>query len=105
MKYNWEHGENAYQEYYDVYVGKDYLIVFRLLQDEHNTWTGCYVKDGSPYTLLDKTKNDCVRKRDGLPKNCDHSKLREFFLLTGTPEYLMKKTEYCYERGIVEVKE
>lgn len=105
MKYKWEHGENAYQEYYDVYVGKDYLLVFRLLQDEKHTWTGCYVKDGVPYTLMNKTKNDCIRKRDGLSKNCKPSELREMFLLTGTPEYMMKKMEYCYQHGIYEVKE
>ena len=33
LKYNWEHGENKYQEYYDVYVGKEYLCV------DMNKWT------------------------------------------------------------------
>ncbi len=33
LKYNWEHGENKYQEYYDVYVGKEYLCVYM------NKWT------------------------------------------------------------------
>ena len=105
MKYNWEHGENAFQEFYDTYNGKDYLLVFRLFQDKVNNWIGSYTKDGEPHTLMNKTKNDCVRKRDHLPKNSHQSELRDVFILTGSPDYLMKKVEYCYERGIFEVEE
>lgn len=28
MKYEWNHGKNQYQEYYDVVIGKDYLCVY-----------------------------------------------------------------------------
>lgn len=28
MKYKWKYGENDYQKYYDVTIGKDYLCVF-----------------------------------------------------------------------------
>ena len=41
MKYEWKYGENDYQKYYDVTVGKDYLCVFANKWTP-NTWLGSY---------------------------------------------------------------
>ena len=63
LKYDWKYGENGHQKYYDVTVGKDYLCVFANNWNP-NTWLGSY----NSVCIHNKTKNDRVRKKYGLPK-------------------------------------
>jgi len=58
-------------------------------------------------TLIhDKTKNDRVRKRYGLPKGCHPLDLKEDYILcSNNPEYMMKKVEYCYTHNLMEISE
>ena len=65
MKYKWKYGENNNQKYYDVTVGKDYLCVFANKWNP-NTWLGMY----NSICIHNKTKNDRVRKKQGLAKSC-----------------------------------
>lgn len=96
---NWQHGENEFQEYYDVYVGKDYLCVFR------NKWESCWMAMVKDQMIHNKTMNDRQRKRQGLPKGAPIHLLKSDWMLTGTPEYLMKKAEYCYRHKQNEISE
>ena len=94
----WKYGENKYQHYYEAQVGNDYLCVF-CCEWSPDCWTGMV----NNYMIHNKTKNDRQRKKQGLPKTAPISELCSDWLLTGSPEYLMKKVEYCYKHGIIEV--
>lgn len=98
-KIEWEHGENAYQEYYDAYVNGDYLLVFQ------NKWQpGVWMGMQRDRTIHDKTANDLQRRRQGLPKGCDVSELHlDTILCARSPEIMMKKVEHCYRRNKIEV--
>lgn len=96
---NWTHGENECQEYYDVYVGKDYLCVFR------NKWESFWMVMVRDRMIHNKTVNDRQRKKQGLPKEAPLHLLKRDCILTGEPEYLMKKAEYCYRHGKQEISE
>ena len=101
MKYELKYGENDNQKYYDVTVGKDYLCVFANKWNP-NTWLGSY----NSICIHNKTKNDRVRKKQGLAKSCHPSELREDFMLcSANPEYMMKKVEYCYKHGLMEISQ
>lgn len=51
-------------------------------------------------------KNDRVRKKQGLGKGCHPSELRQDFMLcSNDPEYMMKKVEYCYNHGLMEIRQ
>lgn len=100
-KYKWRQGTNDYQKYYDVYEGDDYLCVFANNSDP-GIWYGCY----NNTMILNKTKNDRIRKRDGVPKECSPYELRTLFVLTSAdPEYMMKKVESCYARKCMEISQ
>ena len=101
MKYQWKYGENDTQKYYDVLIGNDYLCVFA------NKWNPCtwmgLVKDK---IIHNKTKNDRQRIKQGLVKGCDLSLLKsDYILCNESPEYMMKKVEWCYHHGIIEISE
>lgn len=99
MKYEWKHGKNDYQEYYDVTINGDYLCVFAN-KENPNTWLAM-VKDRM---IHDKTANDRQRKRQGLQKGCHFSLLKRDVILTNSsPEYMMKKAEWCYIHGLEEI--
>lgn len=99
MKYEWKHGTNDCQEYYDVTIGKDYLCVFAN-KWQPNIWIAM-VKDR---IIHDKTANDRQRKKQGLSKGCDFSLLRsDTILCSDNPEYMMKKAEWCYTHGLEEI--
>lgn len=50
--------------------------------------------------------NDRVRKKQGLGKGCHPSELRQDFMLcSNDPEYMMKKVEYCYNHGLMEIRQ
>lgn len=101
MKYEWRYGENDNQKYYDVMVGKDYLCVYANKWNP-NTWLGSY----NSICIHNKTKNDRVRKKQGLAKGCHPPELREDFMLcSDNPEYMMKKVEYCYVHGLMEISQ
>ena len=101
LKYDWKYGENGHQKYYDVTIGKDYLCVFANDWNP-NTWMGSY----NSVCIHNKTKNDRVRKKYGLPKGCHPSELREDFILCSSdPEYMMKKVEWCYAHNLMEISQ
>lgn len=95
----WRKGENDSQEYYDTYVGKDYLCVFR------NKWESFWMAMVRDRMIHNKTVNDRQRKKQGLPKDAPLHLLQRDCILTGTPEYLMKKAEYCYRHNQFEISE
>jgi hypothetical protein len=100
MKENivWKHGENEQQQYYEAKVGNDYLCVFC------NKWSpDCWSAMVNNHMIYNKTKNDRQRKKQGLPKSAHVSELHCVWLLTGSPEYLMKKAAYCYNHNIYEI--
>ena len=101
MKYEWNHGKNQYQEYYDVVIGKDYLCVYAN-KWEPDRWLGsCNNK-----CIHNKTRNDRVRKKSGLSKSCGVDELKQDFLLTSSdPFYMMKKVEWCYTHNRVEISQ
>ena len=101
MKYEWKYGENDTQKYYDVTVGKDYLCVFANKWNP-NTWLGSY----NSVCIHNKTKNDRIRKKQGLAKDCHPSELiTDYMLCSDNPEYMMKKVEYCYKHGLMEISQ
>lgn len=101
LRYNWKYGENEYQKYYEAKVGKDYLCVFANKWNP-DTWIGDY----NSIPIHNKTKNDRVRKKYGLPKNCHTSELKEDFMLcSSNPEYMMKKVEWCYIHNLTEISQ
>lgn len=100
---NWTAGENDCQNYYDAYVGKDYLCVYALKKYPHN-WYGMYIKDGSTITIMDKTFNERQRKKDqknGITQGVNPSVIK--FLSSKDPEYMMQKVEYAYQNGKQEI--
>ena len=100
MKTNieWKYGKNKYHRYYEAKVGNDYLCVF-CCEWSPDCWTA--MVNGK--MIHNKTKNDRQRRKQGLPKSAHISELYYDWLLTGSPEYLIKKAEYCYKHGIVEI--
>ena len=103
-KLEWKYGENASQKYYDVHVGKDYLCVFAN-KWQPQIWMGCYEAGGGGLQMIhDKTRNDRQRKKQGLQLGCDIFELRsDWILCSHSPEYMMKKVEYCYKHRKIEV--
>ena len=101
LKYNWEHGENKYQEYYDVYVGKEYLCVYM------NKWTpGTWIGAWNDIVIHNKTRNDRIRKKYSLPKDCSFYDLpRDTLLTSADPQYTMRKVEWCYAHKLSEISE
>lgn len=99
MRYEWHYGENIYQRYYDTNVENSYLCVY---ENKWNpgVWLGMY--DG--ISLHNKTRNDRVRKKQGLPKGCSVFELRRDYLLSSdSPEYMMKKVEWAYNHKLIEI--
>lgn len=96
---NWTHGENATQEYYDAYVGKDYLCVFAN-KWQPDIWMGmCRDK-----VIYDKTANDRQRKKEKVAKDTPIHELRCVTVLgSKSPEYMMKKVEWCYKHNLIEI--
>ena len=98
-KIKWQYGENENQRFYDAYVGKDYLCVFAN-KWQPNVWMGIQ----RDKMIHDKTANDRVRKRQGLPIGCDIFLLQEDHILcSDNPEYMMKKVEWCYRHNSEEI--
>lgn len=96
---NWQYGKNETQKYYDAYVGKDYLCVF-VNKWQPDIWMGvCRNK-----MIYDKTRNDRQRKRQGLGKDAPVHLLSSVAVLCSTsPEYMMKKVEWCYKHNKTEI--
>lgn len=107
MKYNWEHGQNREQEYYDVKVGQDYLCVFRNRRDTKNViWMGQIEQSTGNLTpvLYDKKRNDKQRKIEGLSKEAHVSELKRVCVYCAdTPEKMMKVVEKAYTEGVREL--
>lgn len=101
LKFEWKYGKNDYQKYYEVTVGKDYLCVYANNWNP-DIWIGSY----NSICIHNKTKNDRVREKYGLPKGCHPSELRRDHLLcSNDPEYMMKKVEWCYTHKLTEISE
>jgi hypothetical protein len=99
--YNWKYGENEYQKYYGVTVNGEYLCVFAN-NWEPDIWLGSY----RSITIHNKTVNDRQRKKQGLPKGCPSHLLHHDRMLTSnSPEYMMKKVEYCFKHGLTEISQ
>lgn len=96
----WKFGENKYQVYYEARIGKDYLCVFC------NKWNHeIYMGMVNDRMIHNKTRNDRQRKKQGLDKNSHCSELAVDWILSGSPEYLKKKVEYCYKHDLTEISE
>ena len=105
MKYNWNYGENDCQNYYEVNngKGKDYLCVFAN-KKYPDVWMGMYIKNGSDITLMDKTFNDRQRKKESKNGILRDNILKTVRVVSNkNPEYMMKKVEYAYEHGLLEI--
>lgn len=101
MKYKWTYGENDTQKYYETSVGNDYLCVFA---NKWNPFTWMAIIKGR--MIHNKTKNDRQRKVQGLQKGCGLHLLRsDYILCSNSPEYMMKKAEWCYGHNVIEVGE
>lgn len=50
LKYNWEHGKNKYQEYYEVYVEKEDLCVYM------SKWTPGTLISADPRYMMRKVE-------------------------------------------------
>lgn len=99
LKYDWKYGENGHQKYYEVTVNNSYLLVFANDWNP-NTWMGSY----DNIDIRDKTKNDRQRKKQGLEKGCATYLLqRDSLLCSASPEYMMKKVEYCFKHKMSEI--
>ena len=96
----WKHGENEYHEYYEAYEGNNYLTVFSCKWSP-DIWTAMI----NNTMIHNKTKNDRERKKQNLSHDAPLYLLRRVWLLTGSPEYLMKKVEYCYRHHKTEISE
>jgi len=102
LKYEWKEWNSDIQHYFETKVNGVYMCVFA------NKWNpdiymGMIDKEGFRI-IYGKTRNDRVRKKMGLPKNCSVSALKTHYILCNSnPEYMMKKVEYCFDHGITEV--
>lgn len=100
MKAEWNYSENDFQRFYDAKLDGHDLLVFEN-RWQRGLWMGAV--DGR--VLLNKTKNDRIRRRHNLPKGASLQGYG-FFLLGGkTPEYMMKKVEYCSRHGQTEISQ
>lgn len=97
MKYNWKPGENQYQRYYDVYVGKVYLLVFEN-KFQPGIWLGMY----NEHMVENKTENDKIRSELG---ERVYNFQRHTMLSSDNPKYMMEKVEYAFENKLTEVDE
>lgn len=96
----WTYGENKFQKFYDAKMDGHELLVYSNYQYP-DMWMGAV--DGR--VVLNKTKNNRIRRRYSLPKDADLQGYG-YFLLTGkTPEYMMKKVEYCAKHGQTEISQ
>lgn len=96
---NWTYGENAHQKYYDAYIGSDYLCVFAN-RWKPDMWMGmCRGK-----MVFDKTANDRQRKEQKAKKDAPISELGCIAVLSNkSPEYMMRKVEWCYNHNLTEI--
>lgn len=96
---NWTYRENESQKYYDAYVGKDYLCVFA------NNWQpDIWMGIQRDKLIFDKTANDRQRKKEHVSKGTPADLLRSITVLcSNSPEYMMKKVEWCYEHNLTEI--
>ena len=98
LTYNWQHGDNGNQEYYDTTVNGTYLLVFK------NRWDSCWMCSVGDRIIHDRTRNDRQRKRQSLPKGCPVTELRrDAMLCASEPQKLMAKAEYCYRHKLEEI--
>lgn len=98
-RYDWEKGENPYQNFYDVYVDGKYLLVFANKQ-QPDIWMA--MVDG--IMVHDRTANDKQRKKQGLSSGCPLSQLNSIKILANKdPDYMMDRAEFCYENHLEEV--
>lgn len=103
LKYKWKEGNNDTQHYYDVKLGKTYLLVFAN-KWKPNLYMGMISENGFNRMIHDKTRNDRVRKKWGLKKGCSLHLLQTTYLLCNKdPKYMMKKVEYCFAHSKEEV--
>lgn len=93
--YDWQHGDNGVQEYYDTTVNGRYLLVFKNKADKNPDHWACSIDN---IMIKDKTRTDYYKnKKDIL------STVRPICLLSGRPAYLIKKTEWCFNHNITEI--
>lgn len=100
LKFEWKYGENEIQKYYDVTIGNDYLCVFAN-KWHPDIWMGSY----NSICIHNKTKNDRVRKKYGLEKDCPAYSRQDFILCSNDPEYMMRKVEWCYTHNLIEISQ
>ena len=99
MRFEWKHGDNNCQEYYDVTIDGDYICV------SANKWNpDAWMAMVKNHMIHDKTANDRQRKKQGLPKGCHPFLLTcDVMLSSSSPEYMMKKAEWCYRHNLREI--
>lgn len=100
LKLEWSYHENTEQKYWEAREDSHELFVFAN-KYEPDIWMA--MVDGR--MIHNKTRNDRVRKKMGLPKQAPLYELTCISLLTGTPEYLMRKAEYCFRHKKTEISE
>ena len=102
LKYHWHYAENETQNFYGAIVGNDYLLV---LQVKGQPCYTAMIKRGDEEfrCVFNKTDNDRRRRIEGKP-NADPNDLDVCFMLSSPdPQYMMRKTEYCYANHKQEV--
>ena len=101
LQFKWKYGENKSQKYYEVRIGNDYLCVYANKWNP-DIWMGSY----NSVCIHNKTKNDRVRKKQGLPIGSPiHELHRDYLLCSDNPEYMMKKVEWCYTHNLMEISQ
>jgi hypothetical protein len=92
MKFEWKYGENDCQKYYDVNVNGTWICVFanKLYPDK---WMAII----NNRLIYNRTKNNRMRKKGIFNKS--------FILYGDTPEYMMKKAEWCYTHNLEEISQ
>ena len=91
-KYDWQYGDNGFQEYYDVTIDDHYLLVFRNHPENH--WL-CSIDN---QMIENKTRNNYYRNKTGISNPFGYH-----CMLSGGPAYLIKKTEGCYDHDQFEI--
>lgn len=99
-KLEWSYHESKYQKYWEAKQDSHTLFVFA------NKWSpDIWTAMVDDLMIFNKTRNDRIRKKMGLPKQTPLHELPRVSLLTGTPEYLMRKAEYCFRHNKTEISE
>ncbi len=101
MKYAWTHGQNKFQNFYEVNIGNDYLLVFAM-NSNPNLWMGSI----NGKMIYNRTKNNRIRRQCNFSKHSPVNKLPQIHILSRKNAYeMMKSVEYCYRKHKTEIFE